>query len=213
MKFSTLNNIHAGKTIWIIGTGPGLDAVEPEEIDGPRIMLNRAAFVTPDSIGESYWMVVDDAWGAKQPGPWRGYLDGIQAGSIAMTAVLRNNLLTGKNDTPTVPAPHGHNIVHFDGEPDGHDRLFQTRDEIAESGRLFQECGTGAIAAHLAWYLGASKVILVGLDGSPGHAKRLAHLYDHRVGSTLGYALARQCLMRTLDTLNLPHIERIAANV
>ncbi len=210
MKFSDLNNRHAGDPIWIIGTGPGLDSVPVDEITGPRILINRAAFVTPDSHGESYWLVVDDAWTAQQPGPWTGYLDGISAGSIGLTGVFRTPLLAGKNGVKNPAAPMGDNIVHFDGESDDAGRLMQTRDEIAVSGRLFQQFGTGATAAHLAWYLGASRVILAGLDGTPGHAKRLEHLYDNRRGSDVAYAMAGNCLKRTLKALNLPSEERRA---
>lgn len=206
MRFADLKNRHAGDPIWVIGTGPSLDALDADDVVGPRIYLNRAAFVMSPSRGETYWLVADDCWGNKVPGPWGPHLEDIRAGGCGEIAVLRDPLLTGRSDCPTVPPPTGPNIVTW-REDRFKDCLYLNRDELAEAGTLHMWTGTASPAVHLAWFLGAVRVNLVGIDGTRGWAQKLSHLYTNQAaGDGQGYGDSRARALDTARRLRL-HIE------
>ena len=79
-----------------------------------------------------------------------------------------------------------------------------TRIEIAESGQLYSHCGTAAPAIHLAWFMGATRVILAGIDGTDGHAKCLQQYYTQRpTRGGLGYMTSRGDATETAAALHL----------
>lgn len=201
VPFRELKNRHAGETILVAGTGPSLDRLVDAAITGPRIYLNRSAFVLPASAGKTYWLVADDAWGKKVPGPWFAHLRAVQDGSAKTVLCVRSPLL-GAGGFP--PAPIGPNIFHWKSEAANRDRLLSlSRDEIADLGELWMFSGTGGTAVHLAWYLGASKLVLAGLDGADGYAKRLRHLYNENKKGGNGYSFANECARKAIAALGL----------
>lgn len=200
MTFADLKNRHEGQTITVCGTGPSLDWLDAKAMTGPRIYLNRTAFAMPYSEGETYWFAMDDAWGKKVKGPWLSFLQSVRFG-CGVTGVFRDPLL-GAGGFPD--APKGDNIIHFKDFRTNRDQLLgMTRDQIAEAGALYQFAGTGCTAIHFAWYLGAPKVRLAGLDGGDGYAKRLARFYDKDKRGGSGYELAQQSVRKVLDVLKL----------
>lgn len=191
MNFADLKNKHAGESVIICGTGPSLDKLEDSMLEGkPRIFLNRAAFALPAEVGKSYWLVVDDAWGMKVPGPWADHLKRIQDGSAKTIGVFRDPLMA---ESGFKPSPEGENIVHFTDPMNRREQVLElSREELASTGQLYQYSGTGATAIHLAWYMGASSVTLCGLDGGDGFAKRLSQFYTKQQRGGFGYWMARE---------------------
>lgn len=59
-----------------------------------------------------------------------------------------------------------------------YDRLGQSRSALLSSRRLFCALSSANPAVHLAWYLGCSSVMLVGIDGGAGRAACLADCPD-----------------------------------
>jgi len=191
MNFADLKNRHQGETIWIIGTGPGLDRLvsSPADLIGPRIFLNRSAYVAPPSDGETYWLVMDDVFGGHGNGAhWDDHLAKVISGKAETLAVFRDPLL---NRDPPTPAPRGENILtwaHNTVRPKS--RLLDlSRDEVADIGALYVECGSAAPAAHLAWFMGADMIRFVGLDGGHQRAKCLQQYYDTPSRGGWGYGM------------------------
>jgi len=202
MNFADLKNRHIGETVTMFGTGPSLDALDLDAITGPRILLHRAAFVVPHAEGETYWLVLDDCWGMKTPGPWAAMLQAVKDGSAGMTLVVKNPL--GAIKRP-VPAPEGPNIVRFDGHrPHQEAALHFTREQLADSGMLYTWSGSAGPAVHLAWFMGAKDVVLVGCDGEQGHAGALDALYTKDKPGGFGYRPAHDCMMQAIQTLKIP---------
>lgn len=200
-----LLNKHKDATVWICGTGPSLDNIEDAEITGPRIYLNRAAFALPAEEGQTYWLVADDAWGKKIPGPWAATRDAILRRRSPLYGVFRQPLFGA--DNAKINAPTGHNVYLWHGNKQ--DALLNMpREDIARSNTLHQFAGTGAPAVHLAWLMGARKVILAGLDGTDGYAKRLAEFYDKPALGGFGYAAARIDTEDVISALKLEYEDR-----
>ena len=195
---------HEGETIWVIGTGPSLARVNLEAITGPRICLNRVMFATKIIRNATYWMFVDDPWAKEVPGPWKEYLMNTFRG-VGITAVMRKKLMTGKGFSK---APDGPNVVHFDywnrndAEKSGDIRTHD-RQAVIDSNMLYCYTGTAAPAVHLAWVLGASKVKLVGIDGTDGHGPQVAHWYATPMRGGFAYAKSRQEAIDTASMLGM----------
>jgi hypothetical protein len=199
VNFSDLNNRHAGATILICGTGPSLDTLT--RFTGPRIFLNRAAFVLPASAGETYWMTLDDCWSKGIKGPWAEHLAAVKSGAARTIGVFRDPLLADHGFTPV---QKHENIIGFGDAGTGRDELLKmSRDQIAQVGQLYQFCGTGSTAVHLAWYMGAGRIVLAGLDGGAGHAKRLDEFYDAPIPGAPGYSLAQEKMRYVIEKLEI----------
>jgi hypothetical protein len=210
VNFSDLKNRHAGATVTICATGPSLDLLDICQLSGPRIVINRAAFALPSSVGESYWLVVDDAFDSRPcPGPWKETLATIQRGDSGLIGVFRDPLL-GMHDFP--PAPRGEAIIHFkDARKRRDDLLGMDRDQVAALGELYQFTGTGATALHLAWFMGAGTIELYGFDGKDGYAQRLRQFYDAPAKGGIGYGLSREHALKVIRALNLNVIDHATA--
>ena len=79
---------HPQSTVWVVGTGPRLDALDPADLAGPvRIYLNRAAMVLPAEPHLSYWFTLDDNWGCGYPGDWFGLLTRVRSGEVPLIGV------------------------------------------------------------------------------------------------------------------------------
>jgi hypothetical protein len=203
MTLSELMDRHAGETVTICGTGPSLDALDLDALAGPRILIHRAAFVVPVSPAETYWLVLDDCWGMGTPGPWHELLGRVIAGVAGMVLVARDPL--GNAKRPVAP-PRGGNIVAFDGSrPQNVRALERTRKQLAASRDLWTWAGSAGTAVHLAWFMGASRVVLAGCDGGHGHARRLDAYYGEARKDGFGYRPAHDCMMRALEALHIDY--------
>jgi len=203
MRFRMLKDRHVGETCWIVGTGPSLDAIDPDTITGPRIYLNRAAFVLPAERYMTYWLVADDAWGQKIEGPWNEHLHRVISGDAATILLARDPLLVpGGAHAKPQDGPH---IAHWKSSHTPRQALrCMTRDELADSGELYSHCGTAAPAIHAAWLMGCTRVILAGIDGTDGHAKCLQQYYTAKpTRGGLGYMTSRGDAIETAEALRL----------
>lgn len=202
-----LQNKHAGQVVTICGTGPSLDIARREGIEGPRILLNRAAMVIEADSLQTYWMVNDDAWGMKQPGPWHEFLDRVRTGHAALLAVFRDPMAGVK--AKRVSAPTGLNIIHWDGShPHNAEALTYTRDEVAERNILHTATGSTCPAMHLAWFMGAAAVVLCGIDGKRGHARCTKKLRGDWPDPKRGYSPHLVHALAAARALNLPVTRR-----
>ena len=202
-----LLNRHKGETVWICGTGPSLDDVEDSEITGPRIYLNRAAFGLPTKDGCSYWLVADDAWGKGIPGPWAKTLRGVLGNYSDLYGVFRNPLF-GVDNT-NVPPPRGDRCYLWHGKGDT-GLLGKTREQVAMFNTLYMFAGTASPAIHLAWLMGASKIIIAGCDGSDGYASRLQQFYDQPARGGFGYMAAKADAVNIINRLGIECEDRSA---
>ena len=197
MKFADLKNRHAGKPIWIVGTGASLDRLDLSTITGPRIYQHRAAMVLPALPGETYWLVLDDAWRMNAVGDWFETLEDVRAGRANMMGVFRDPISGRKSKKQ--PAPRGQNIVHFDGTKD----IESSRDRIARTGKLHLRSGSLATAIHLAWFMGGSEILTAGQAGG-GFAKIMQSQYGsitQRGG--YGYQPGQECAREIAEKLGI----------
>ena len=212
MIFRDLNRRHAGATCWIFGTGPGLDRfieAAPTIGDGIVIAIHRAIGVAPVPRGRTYWQVLDDAWGLGVPGPWDVWLDEVcsddaetRLGGGRVTGLFRDPLYHGAG--PHTPAPVHPHIVRFSARRKrDHRVLGYPHDVVAQYGHLYTFCGSGCTAVHAAWYLGAVRCRLVGLDGGDGYARCLAQWYDRPGRGGAGYVVARCALEECAESLDI----------
>lgn len=200
MQFRDLENRHAGAVAYIIGTGPGLDAFDGRELNDPAtfaIVIHRAIGVTPIHAGRTYWQVLDDAWQIGVPGLWTAWRDQVVAGN-GVIALFKDPLnLAGE------PQPESPNIVRFRSrDQKARSVLTLGRHALARDGHLHTYSGSGCTAIHAAWYMGASRAVLVGLDGADGYATCLAQWYDKPARGGFGYYMAREAAEETAEALN-----------
>lgn len=159
MTWEQLNNSHAGMCAYIFGRGPSLDRWHESGIVIPEnafsIGINSVCLAMPvdfsvsGDVDANLWMGTDTTW--VRGVPYLQHNNGGESWHLPDECLW---FLTTENTT------HGRN-----------GRLKQTRDEIARYHRLY--CASSSLhpAIHLAWYLGASDVVLVGVDGSGGRCR------------------------------------------
>ncbi len=209
MNFAELKNRHAGKTAYIIGTGPSLDGFDFASV-GPDdfvIAIHRAAFVVPDLPCEGFWQVLDDGWAMGVPGLWseclQAIVDGLAVGLFKDPLNVPPKL---KNAASKIP--ESETIVRFSGGIKGNwKELDLTRDQVAEYGRLFTYAGSGATAVHAAWYMGAASMVLVGLDGGDGYAECLSEWYEKKARGGFGYVEQRKIMEETIRRLGVKAVD------
>jgi len=208
MRLHDLIDKHQGETVWITGTGPSLDRVSAHEITGPRIHLNRTAFAFPWSIGQTYWLVIDDCWANGTPGPWVETLDDVYYGRGPI-GVFRDPLLTGPGP---VPSKRGPNIAHWtSAHKPRRSLLYMGRQELGERGMLYARAGTAAPAVHLAWLMGAERVVLAGVDGTDGYSKHVIRWYESPRRGGFGYGVAREDALEYAAVLGMEIEDRSTA--
>lgn len=207
MDFADLKNRHAGKTAYIIGTGPSLDDFDFATVgaDDFIIAIHRAVFIVPVLPGRLYWQVLDDAWAMEVPGPWEACLTCIEAES-GVIGLFKDPLnVPPQLENSRTKIPETENVVRFTGGIKGNwKQLELSRDKLARLGGLFTYAGSGATAAHAAFYMGAAQLVLVGLDGGDGYAQRLSEWYDKPAKGGFGYVAQREILEETIKRLGIP---------
>ncbi len=201
-----LVNHHEGLPAYVFGTGKSLDAFNFAEVgDGVQICLNRTMGVVPILRGRPYWMVLDDAWRLGVPGPWDIWLDELRSHNGVVGVFM--NPMYGPDTERTEP-PGGPPVIHFRSPRSKHayELLTRTRGQIGRLNTLFTYAGTGCTAVHLAWLMGAARVVIVGIDGTDGYADRVIQWYDKPKRGGFGYAMSKEC---TLDTAGRLDIELV----
>ena len=71
--------------------------------------------------------------------------------------------------------------------------LLQTRDQLADSRKLYQSGGTVHTALHFAWFMGCRGAYMVGCDGlNLGYDPRLPQRHQQKAGNVFGDIRKRQ---------------------
>lgn len=198
MRFRELMNRHEGETVYVIGSGPSLDALDPETMgDSPRVVLTRLIHepcAVPVVADKTYWVYLD--WMDPAECPW--WRTRVPAGVWEVTPY---ELLDART---TVQAESGARTVHFRIEREHKKALAMSREECAESETLYGMAGSGVAAAHLAWYLGAGHIVFAGIDGGGGNAELVRDRYgEHFCRMNYSRQLVEVKLM--LERHSLPH--------
>lgn len=151
MEFSYFKLKHAGETCYIFGTGPSLAKfVETEKAPHFSIGINAAV----KTAGCTYGITTDkDAF--------------IKYGKEGVLWFLPEYM----NESPGVPSreatPNGKNIVLWKMNTwRDSAKLDQSVEELAVSRELYCYSSSAHPAVHLAYYMGAKNLVLVGIDGS-----------------------------------------------
>lgn len=197
-RLADLRERHAGATIHIVGCGPSLDRFDLAAFERPgsiSICVNHAIDVVPRRSAR-YWILQDidvaRSFAYRKPLCARlvptTILEALAQDHTEIFRAWANDYFTlwrPQTDTPVV-----------------------TRDAAAASYSLYVCQGTVTPAAHLAWFLGAGRVVFVGCDGGVGtsaeqaNAVRTAEERQSRVG--VDYTLMRRSAERVLRLLRVP---------
>ena len=59
-------------------------------------------------------------------------------------------------------------------------------------------------AIHLAWLMGAERIVLAGIDGTDGYAARVRGQYDSDARGGFGYGQSKVSALETAESLGLP---------
>lgn len=151
--FEKLCNAHAGSMCWIFGKGPSLDRFDLKLVpdSAVRIIIKENVSYVPAIAGRTYWIP-----GFREcrkyigQGPWPGVV-------------------------PVFPANwHGARWKHPAASFLRNRKTVCVDLAVANAKReLFSFLSCSSWAIHLAWYLGAKHVCLVGCDGVGQYSRRL----------------------------------------
>ena len=149
-----------------------------------------------------------DDWRSQHiPGQWEQWLEWCYAGKI--TGIFLDPMFGSQRQW--IDPPRGEHIATF-ARPEQHGDpvclLDVSRKKVADTGKLYQFCGTGATAIHLAYLMGADEVTLVGLDGADGNATILnEHYKDCPRSGKANYGLARKSALFAASRLRLTAVD------
>jgi hypothetical protein len=138
-------------------------------------------------------------------------LAAVMDGTAGMVGVFREPLLGGRR---LVPGPRGQWIANFPVAR-GRNReavLERCREDVAVTG-LYERIGSAATAIHLAWYLGCERVVLAGIDGGGGIARRVERFYGPRAVTQDYYDTGRRWAVQAAERLGMQvsYVQRRAA--
>lgn len=150
-KFSDFKLKHQGETCYIFGAGPSLAKfVETEKAPHFSIGINAAV----EKVECTYGITTDkDAF--------------IKCGKEGVLWFLPENMNKSHGIPSREATPDGENIVLWKMNTSKHTtKLDQSVEELAFSQELFCCSSSAHPAVHLAYYMGAKNLVLVGIDGS-----------------------------------------------
>lgn len=195
MTLAALLNRHSGETVYLVGTGPSLDGFQFDPAL-PRVLINHAVFVCPIEPGRTYGMWLDEqavhdpAWYASLP-------DGIEY-------VLPKKLM---KEGGAISPPPIKNLTTFRRSACARVRD-RTREECAAAEILYEFCGTATTAAFLCWFMGAARVVLVGIDGTAGKQAQRAEIvkpfYKMKQEESPRYAFIKLECLQILKKKEIP---------
>lgn len=165
MTFAELNNREAGRPAVIIGKGPSLDAWLaagcPQPQGAVRIGVNQVAAVVPAVVySVSGDAQMDRTEHLALPTQWL---------RAVPYETCEGRLTYGEHLPEHVIRFHCYPAVpEFSAAC-----LNGTRDELASMTCLHGAMSSADPAVHLAWYLGCTEVLLVGIDGGSGRAQAM----------------------------------------
>lgn len=169
MTFADLCNLHAGRPAVVIGKGPSLDAWLaagcPQPEGAVRIGVNQVAAVVPDvpfSVSGDAQMDLDCH--LVLPTQWLR----------AVPYKTRTNAISYGTHLP--PA-----VILFHDPEASHAAAVcgrGSRQEVQRLGWLQGGLSSANPAVHLAWYLGCTSLLLVGIDGGPARATAMKNQND-----------------------------------
>lgn len=184
MTFPELNNLHAGRPAVIIGKGPSLDAWlaagSPQPEGAVRIGVNQVAAVVPEVV----YSVSGDA----------------QMDMPEHLALPTQWLRAVPYETCEGRLTYGFHlpdkVIRFHCHPANPEYsrtiLNCSQDQLAALTCLHGAMSSADPAVHLAWYLGCTELLLVGIDGGQGRAAVMEGHGD-RSGPP-SYDQMRQCV-------------------
>lgn len=206
MNLAYLNNRHAGETILLCGSGPGIDLVNWSAAPRVRVGINHAGGLLPRG-GHNYMVALDRESIIEMGGIPRGVIpvlpaptldpgagEGGNPGMMALVEALRPDLV------------NEHWLYYHYFKSGNSDHIVDDRDEAVRLNELYHCYGTATPAAHLCWLMGAAKVIMAGMDGTAGYAPSIAARYG-KTGTARaeGHRLSTQSAERVLRVLGIPH--------
>lgn len=189
--FKSLNALFPGR-IQIVGSGPSLDRFQFDQTT-PRILINHAIFVAPIVPGKTFGIFLDD-----QRQHDKEWFEKIPPGII----LTLPKVLMGYKGGSTPPVDN--RTILFNRE--ACKRWLQvSRDELADRETLYEWCGTVTTAVHLAWYMGATEIQLIGIDGTKkGRAASIEKIYRMKQEESPEYDRIKLEAIETAAKLKLP---------
>jgi hypothetical protein len=177
LDFAAFCNRYAGRPGWVVGRGPTLYRYEDlATVDGPVFFINDAVSQENRLAAkcDSFFFAHD-----LELAVWLGKIRSTSVLVIdhPITSQTRKGLLSGPHD-PLLQREGKVVLYRRLGEFEPDVLLERSRLEIARSQQLYVKSGTIHPLLHFAWYVGCSKLYLIGCDGLPtvGYDGRLPNL-------------------------------------
>lgn len=182
-RIDDLLHRHRGEEAWVFGKGPSLDVFQFENSGTLRICVNESLRAVPQP---SYFFAHDEGPIRNVAGDWP---DGCNAILQMERAILAAKCGIPERSIFVYEKRYCDNAVR-DMEPEA----------IARHGCLYGNSGTMHSAIHFCRLIGATRITMVGFDGSGGYAKKIA-LTD---GGAEHFRIRRDSIA-LLDALGIPY--------
>jgi hypothetical protein len=202
LDFATFCNRYAGQPGWVVGRGPTKYRYQDlATVDGPVFFIN-------DSVSQETHLppTCDSFFFAHdlEMAVWLGKIrsTAVLVVDFPFTSPDRKGLLSGPHD-PLLQREGKVVLYRQFGEFEQGLLLERSQLEIARSQQLYINIGTINPLLHFAWYVGCSKLYLIGCDGLPniGYDPRLPNLSSSK---RYGPLFIRRDQDKMLHSLKVP---------
>jgi hypothetical protein len=199
LELATLCNRYEGRPGWVIGRGPTLYQYQNlATVDGPVFFIN-------DSVCQEIQLAAKcDSFFFAHDESMAGWLGKIRSTAVLVTdhlnAFIPGRCLIRGPDDPLLQREGKVILYNEFGEFEQSSLLERSRDEIARSQQLYVKAGTIHSLLHFAWYVGCSKLYLIGCDGLPnvGYDRRLQNLSNSNSHSSYVIRHYQDIMLRIL---------------